>query len=213
MPLHLHIFEERYRLMIQHVLKTNHTIGVSLIKSGEEALGPLPEPHQTGCTARIMQVEPLEDGHFNLTVIGDERFHIIRMGVGQPYLTAFAESTPLKSHHTMEVVRGAHGLRDRLVKYLSLLVSHVGKEGEDETNIQIDFNLAEIQLPEDPMLLIYLSAALLQLPPAEKQPLLEADTAGVLLEKVQRMYRRELAVLPPLLQISPDEARGLAEVN
>ncbi len=206
MPLHLHVFEDRYRLMIKHVLQTNHTFGVNLIKQGAEALGPLPEPFEMGCTARVVQVETLEDGRLNLRVVGDERYRILRMGAGQPYLTAYVESTPLKAHHTLDVVRGARVLRDRLVKYLALLAKFAEHDQNDE-NLHLDMDLTGMQLPEDPMMLIYLSAALLQIPAGEKQPLLEADTAALLLDQLQRLFRRELAVLPPLLDVSEDEAK------
>jgi uncharacterized protein len=212
MPLRLHIFEERYKVMLQRVLQTNQTFGVNLIRKGAEASGPLAEPYDVGCTARVVQVEPLEDGHMNLTVVGDERFHILRMGVGQPYLTAFVESTPLKAHQTLEVVRGVRVLRQRLAGYLNLL-SRYSQEGEGGDGLHLDFDLTELQLPEDPMMLIYLSAALLQIPAAEKQPLLEAETAQDLLNKIQRLFRRELAVLPPLLMVSEEQARGSAWVN
>ena len=214
MPLRLHIFEERYRVMIKRVLQTSHTFGVNMIKSGTEAFGPLAEPYETGCTARIISVEPLDDGHINLTAVGDERFRILRTGGGQPYMTAFVESAPLQAHHTMEVVRGTHILRDQLSRYLSLLSDVTRPEDEEENEgLDIDAKLSEMELPEDPMMLIYLSAALLQVPATEKQPLLEADTAALLLEKVRRLYRRELAVLPDLLTVSEEAAREAAWAN
>ncbi len=212
MPLRLHVFEERYRIMMQQVMHNNQTFGVCLIKRGTEALGPLPEPYETGCTARVVQVERLEDGQLNLTVVGDERFHILRMGVGQPYLTAFVESAPLKAHQTLEVVRGVHVLRERLVRYLALLAKY-NDESKEGGGMELDMDLTGLQLPDDPMMLIYLSAALLQIPSAEKQPLLEAETAQSLLDRVQRLFRRELAVLPPLLEVSEEQARVAAWVN
>ena len=200
--------------MIQRVLKTNQIFGVNLIKKGEEALGPLPEPYEVGCTARVVKVDALEDGHINLTVVGDERFRVLRMGVPQDYLMAYCESTPLAVQHTLEVVRGAHGLRHKLISYLDLLSRHNGFDhDEDGGALDLDFDLTALQLPEDPMMLIYLASALLQVPAGEKQPLLEADTAALLLVKLQRLYRRELAVLPPLLEVSEEEARLAAWVN
>jgi Lon protease-like protein len=211
MPVRLHVFEERYLLMLQHILKTNRTFGVNLIRRGNEALGPLPEPFETGCTARIIEVEPAEGGEFNLTAVGDERFHILRLGAGQPYLTAFVESTPLQAHHTLDVVRGAHFLRSRVIQYLAMLAKYAGDD--EHPNLEIQIDLTNLQLPEDPMMLIYMAAALLQIPSIEKQPLLEADTAALLLSQVQHLYRRELAVLPSLLQVSEEQARLSAWVN
>lgn len=210
MPMRLHIFEDRYRLMMKRVIETNQTFGVNLIKSGSEAYGPVAVPYEVGCTARVVQVEPLEDGRLNLTVVGDERFHVLRMGTSEPYLMAFVESLPLNAHHTLDVVRGARLLRDRLLRYLSLLAQHSDLEGE---NLDIQVDLSHLDLPDDPMMLIYLSAALLQLPATEKQPLLEVNTAAALLDQVQRLYRRELAVLPSLMGIGEEEARSAAWVN
>ena len=210
MPLRLHIFEERYQLMTKRVIETNQIFGVNLIKSGSEAFGPLAVPYEIGCTARVVQVDPLEDGRFNITVVGDERFHVLRMGSSEPYLMAFVESMPLSAHHTLDVVRGAHLLRDRLLRYLALLARHADLEGE---NLDLQIDLTHLELPDDPMLLIYLSAALLQLPASEKQPLLEINTAAALLDQVQRLYRRELALLPPLMEINEDEARSAAWGN
>jgi uncharacterized protein len=212
MPLQLHIFEERYRAMMQKVMQTNHIFGVNLIKSGVEAKGPLALPHDVGCTARVVQVEPLADGRLNMTVVGDERYKILRMGNADPYLMAFVESTPLESHHSLDVVKGAKSLRSRVVKYLAMLSQYIENEGEN-SEIDSNLNLTELQLPDEPMMLIYLAASLLQVPSEEKQPLLESETAALLLEKVQRLYRRELAVLPPLLEVSEEQAQVSAWVN
>jgi Lon protease-like protein len=212
MPLRLHIFEERYRLMIKRVIETNQTFGVNLIKKGAEAFGPVAEPFEIGCTARVVQVEQLDDGRINLTVVGDERFHVLRLGNSDPYLTAFVESMPLNAHHTLDVVRGARVLRDRLLRYLDLLARH-SESGEPGEELELDFDINHIDLPEDPMMLIYLSAALLQVPANEKQSLLEANTAAALLEQVQRLYRRELAVLPPLMEVDEEAARNAAWTN
>jgi len=42
MPLHLRIFEPRYRLMIKRCLDANQPFGVVLIRKGEEARDPWP---------------------------------------------------------------------------------------------------------------------------------------------------------------------------
>lgn len=213
MPLRLHIFEPRYQEMMEHVLKTSRTFGVAMIRSGQEARGPLPEPSAVGCTARVIQVEPLGDGRMNLTAVGDERYRVLRMGLNTPYWKAFVESAPLQMHHTLEVVRGVRLLRLRVTQYLGLLGQYSEQPGSHDEGDDLNFDLTALELPEDPMMLIYLAAALLQLPPSEKQPMLEADTAQHLLDKIQRLYRRELAVLPPILKYDEEEANHAAGLN
>ena len=43
-PLRLHIFEERYKRMVNDCLAEKQPFGVVLIRHGLEALGPLAEP-------------------------------------------------------------------------------------------------------------------------------------------------------------------------
>ena len=44
MPLNLHIFEERYKRMMQACIESSKPFGVVLIKQGLEAHGPLADP-------------------------------------------------------------------------------------------------------------------------------------------------------------------------
>ena len=70
MPLPLHIFEDRYKQMINNCLEEKEPFGVVLIRNGKEALGPLAQPHSIGCTARIVEVQKLSDGRMNITSVG-----------------------------------------------------------------------------------------------------------------------------------------------
>jgi hypothetical protein len=54
-------------------------------------------------------------------------------------------------------------------------------------------------LPKDPVSLAYLSAGLIPLENKQKQELLEIESANELLERVTACYRREVALLTPLL--------------
>jgi len=185
-PLDLYIFEPRYRLMIKRCLEDKRPFGVVLIHQGQEADGPLAEPYADGCTARIIKVSQVnEQGHLSLTALGDERFHILSLSQDQAYLTGQVEGTPLESPLSLEVVQGARSINRKVLQYLRLL-SQASKE---------NFNLSELVMPDDSLSVLYLSAALLQIPPSEKQPLLAAETAGDLLTRLERIYRREIALL------------------
>ena len=85
MRMPLHIFEERYRIMIRECIEEGAPFGVMLIKSGEE-VGGVAEPHEVGTTARIMQVEYLDDGRMNIFTIGERRFRLVTLNTTQPYL-------------------------------------------------------------------------------------------------------------------------------
>ena len=69
MALPLHIFEPRYRQLVDHCLETNSAFGVVLIQSGREVGGPA-IPHTIGTTARITAAERLPDGGLNIEAVG-----------------------------------------------------------------------------------------------------------------------------------------------
>ncbi len=203
MPLHLHIFETRYRLMIKRCLDANQPFGVVLIRKGEEALGPLAEPYITGCTARIARTDRQKDGSLNLTVLGEERFRILELDYKEPYLLGKVETWMLEHPHTLHLLRKLPPLRQKITTYLRLITPLIGDE----------MDVSSLQLPEDPLMLVYLAASLLQLPPNEKQPLLEAETANQLVSDVLRLYGREICVLPRLVRISQEDSSRAAEMN
>src|SRR5262245_59814320 len=81
MMLPLHIFEDRYKLMVKDCLETEQPFGVVLAKS-KYAQAPnvanlySSDLYEVGTTARITAVENLKDGRMNLITVGQERFII-----------------------------------------------------------------------------------------------------------------------------------------
>ncbi len=203
MPLNLHIFESRYKLMVNQLLNQEPVFGVVLIKRGLESLGPLAEPHEVGTIARIIQAKPLKDGSFNLTIVGEKRFRIQSISNKNPYLTAEIEDYPIEFKRPLDVYRRIRHLRNQVQFYLQTI--------NRLDDMQID--LEQILLPDDPFTLIFLAASLLQIPAHEKQPALAAQSAMEICQSVERLYRRENAVLRKLIPISAEQARSFAFLN
>ena len=197
MPLQLHIFEPRYQTMIRSCLDHQQPFGVVLIHQGLEAYGPLAKPVQMGCAARIINTIPLEDGRMNLTAVGDERFRILKLNYDLPYLVGEVESVPLERPSSIEIARGARQLAPWVSEYLRLI---------QRIDAEIAPDLSVIDLPEDPLVMLYLAASILQVPAVEKQHLLEVTYASELLAHVVRLYRREAAVLRK--QLAEGEGSG-----
>ncbi len=86
----IHVFEERYKLMVGRCLEEKLPFGVVLIRSGREVGGPA-EPFPIGTTARIGQVQHLEGGRLNLLARGEHRFRIQDVLQTSPYLVAQVE--------------------------------------------------------------------------------------------------------------------------
>ncbi len=205
MPLPLHIFEARYRLMIQRCLEEDRSFGVVMIRQGLESLGPLALPHTIGTTARIVQVDKLKEGRMNIFTVGEERFRIRALRHDEPYLTAAVEMLPMDLPATLSVIRGAQELQPWISDYLRLLRSL----GDEELSLQLDL----IEMPKEPLAVLYAAAWLAQVPLTEKQPLLEAETAAHLLYKLKRLYRREVSVMIRLRDVSEDAATLSAWLN
>ncbi len=74
MHLPLHIFEPRYRAMVNDSLARDRRIAMIQPKGG----GDKPPLFEIGCVGRIADVEALEDGRFNLVLEGLSRFRILR---------------------------------------------------------------------------------------------------------------------------------------
>ena len=73
----LHIFEPRYSAMVQEVLARDRQIGMiqPRVLPGEENREP-PALYDVGCVGRIVDVEALDEGRFNLVLEGVARFRV-----------------------------------------------------------------------------------------------------------------------------------------
>lgn len=73
----LHIFEGRYRAMVEDAVQESRVIGMTLLREGWEAdYEGSPAIHRTGCAGEIVYVQRLEDGRFNIVLRGMRRFQI-----------------------------------------------------------------------------------------------------------------------------------------
>jgi len=190
MPLGLHIFEDRYKLMIDKCIQERRPFGVVLIKSGTEALGPVAEPHPVGCIAYVTQVQRLEQGRLNIGAMGHERFQILELDDSLPYLVGQVEKYPLDEGEPEAINRAARRLRPWVIRYLEA----IPQGGDEEEELDLE------QVSDEPIPLAYLAATLLQIPPDEKQPLLATKDASTLLGELRALYRREVALVKSMLE-------------
>ena len=163
MSMPLRIFEERYKQMIGECLEAKAPFGVVLIREGEEVGGPS-KPYTVGTTARITQVERLEEGRMNLETLGERRFRIVDTVHEQPYLKGRVEYLP---EETGEI--GAGDLdkgRDLLGEYICGLAGLRGGW------------MRQASVPDDVGQLSYAIAQYLELPGRARQGLLELPLTG-----------------------------------
>ncbi len=74
----LHIFEQRYRQLMDHTLEDNRLMSLILLKPGwENDYEGRPELHSMGCIGHVLAEQKLSDGRYNLLLRGLSRFRII----------------------------------------------------------------------------------------------------------------------------------------
>ncbi len=76
----LHIFEPRYRKMMQDAIESDQLIAVATLRPGWEARSRVvkPEIFPTLCIGKIVTHARLPDGRFNLLLCGARRANVIR---------------------------------------------------------------------------------------------------------------------------------------
>lgn len=85
MLLNLHVFEDRYRTMVEHVLAAPEpTFGVVLIERGSE-VGGGDVRTAVGCTARVLDAQAAPDGRWALLCVGEQRIRVLRWLADDPY--------------------------------------------------------------------------------------------------------------------------------
>ena len=199
MPLPLHIFEQRYRDLLDDVADApaGAVFGVVALRTGTEASTPGtveagPDVEAVGTLAEILEIERQDDGTSDLLSVGTRRFRVQQLlPVGKPYLRAEIEyldepdgeltpSLALRARELMDV-------------FDSMLVRLAGRGTGGE-------------LPDDATMLAYQLAARLPLPPREKQPLLADGSTAERLQHVARLLRREIALLQQTRSIAVSPA-------
>lgn len=175
----LHIFEQRYRLMIQFCLDNEHPFGVVLIKEGQEVGDPA-EPFLVGTSVQIVEVDRLEDGRMNLLTLGQYRFEVVDITQYEPYLVGKVSIPDIEdieadvNHQSLASKAGNlyHNYESMLEKLIP------GWEKPQD-------------IPSSPCPLSYQIGARLQIPLEETQQLLETLPIDQLLTREIEILERE----------------------
>jgi Lon protease-like protein len=84
----LHIFEERYKAMVNGCINDEAPFGIVLLKGEQENESTI---QKVGVLARVVEVERLEDGRMNIWTKGEERFRITRLTQQEPWWRGVVE--------------------------------------------------------------------------------------------------------------------------
>ncbi|HEV2174991.1 MAG TPA: LON peptidase substrate-binding domain-containing protein [Nitrospira sp.] len=159
----LHIFEPRYRQMVDDAVMGGQCIGMALLKEGWESdYYGNPPVFGMGCVGRLVSVQPLPDGRSNILLQGLERFEIGVESYDKPYRQA---SVTLKTRGQEASLDP--GVRQRLVTVL-----------EEYLRSRKDAPTWQGWFREDVSdeILVHTLSTYLDCTPLEKQFLLEANS-------------------------------------
>ncbi|MBA3804133.1 MAG: LON peptidase substrate-binding domain-containing protein [Acidobacteria bacterium] len=86
-PLPLHIFEPRYRQMLEDIRARDNLFGLSYFDASASVSREFPPAGHIGCAAEVTEVETLADGRLNIITIGLIRYRVeAYLDQGDPYL-------------------------------------------------------------------------------------------------------------------------------
>jgi Lon protease-like protein len=114
----LHIFEERFKLMIGECIETDGEFGIVWLS--DDGL------REVGCTARVSQVlKELEDGRMNILIAGGKPFRLLRRIDDMPYpagdIEILEDAGPAASSEAafVELASEAHERYSDLVEHVT----------------------------------------------------------------------------------------------
>ena len=189
----LHIFESRYRMLLQTVLETDKRFGIVRINpdNGEMA--------EIGCCAEVLQHQTTEDGRSYIVTLGQQRFRVLNITRETPFRSAMVswmEDDPVADHAELNTLRDK--VSSALTDVFSLTAKLQGREAELPDDLP--------DLPRE--LSFWIGAHLDNRAAPEQQTLLELSDTTDRLERQFEMLdhtRRQLAARTVLMDLKEQD--------
>jgi Lon protease-like protein len=183
----LHIFEHRYRQLVQDLAAlpegAPRRFGVLAIKDGHEVgRDSVHALYDIGCTAEIDSIVEYEDGRFDITTTGVHRFKLQEFDGEGTYPQGVVE--------LLDEVGGAES--EALAPGASTLFRGYQEALAGLRGVRVG---TIPELPEDPTVLSYLIGAAMVLEVFEKHQLLAIETTSERLRAEAKLMRRETGLI------------------
>ena len=156
----LHIFEDRYRTMVEEIIDDDREFGVVLIERGSE-VGGGDTRKSIGTLAEIIDSEKSNDGRWLLVTKGTKRIETSRWLEDSPYPRAevsFLDEEEFISFDAQEWLK--------IVTHMRRVLAILAELGDDVAPISINIS-------EEPLLGSFQMSSILPITPFDSQKLLE----------------------------------------
>ena len=181
----LTVGRDRSIAAVEAALKTeDKTLLVVAQRDAQTDQPMLEDLYTIGTKAVIKQTARTSEGHYNILIQGLERFVLLKLDQVDPYLQARVKQLPAPSERNTEV----EALHRAILDIITELPKLIQTPGVHEA-------VAALGTEEDPVLLAYRIASLLNLTLDGEQQLLEASTRADLLRGLYAALSREVQIL------------------
>jgi Lon protease-like protein len=191
MVLPLHVFEPRYRQLVQDCLAARREFGVVLIERGSE-VGGGDVRTDVGTVARIVEAHEMPDGRWAIGAVGAGRIRIERWLEDDPYPRAEVEPWEDDDGASTDPE-----LADRTVAALRRVLALAAELGDRVADATRD-------LSDDLVLRSFQVAALSPLGPLDRQALLGTPTTAGRYERLIELLADEESVLLSRMRLQDD---------
>ena len=184
-PIPLYIFEKRYRTMIRETLEGNGQLAIALLHGGSESsYTEHSSVQQIACLGKIESHEELEDGKYNIVVVGLKRVRIVREVQHSPYQLVEVETLEEAAYdeNSTDVVKRHNRLSGLFAKFAELATGV--KQQTLEFMPQLDFES-----------LVNMVAMTLNLAIEQKQALLEINEVPLRCDELVPILQQQIETL------------------
>jgi ATP-dependent Lon protease len=180
----LHIFEERYKAMMQHAIENSGQFGLSYREDAAVARETLPEVGSVGCVAKVKAVIPLDEGRMNILTVGLLRYHVAEFLQTEPFLIARISAFTDDIEPDADLSRLQQDTKEMTGQFLKLL----------QTLSDVS-NQSNLELPENPEALSMIVSSALPIEDKDKQRLLEMTSTRLRLSSIRHYLLQSMTRL------------------
>ncbi len=181
----LHIFEPRYRKMIEDAKLNENLIGMALLKEGwEKQYYGDPDVHEIACVGKIQHIEKTEDGKYNILLYGLSRAKIMKFVQAKPYRMAQVK-------HLKDIAFDHDGFNEGYETeiFLDLVQNYLREMGVENLEEIIKLHSHSLESIMNQV------ASALDFSTQQKQELLRIDTLEYRYDRLKELLREQLKVL------------------